>query len=86
VSQPDDPEDASDRDTVWTLTLEHADGTVESRLLTVAKSDEPFNHDGFWKAILVAPEDGFVCALGTEEDEATVCRDVARDCAEGIEA
>jgi hypothetical protein len=29
---------------------------------------------------------GFVCALGTELDEATVLRDVAREYAEGIEA
>jgi hypothetical protein len=29
---------------------------------------------------------GFICALGTEQDEATVLRDAARDHAEGIEA
>lgn len=28
---------------------------------------------------------GFLCAMGTELDEATVCRDVARDYAEAIE-
>jgi hypothetical protein len=123
VSQPDDSDDTSDRDSVWTLTIEKPDGTVETRQLTVPRSDEPFNHDGFWKAVLVAPEDGrlycvpllaitcemveapprlfiwhddtaveckdvpgFVCAMGTEKDEATVCRDVARDNAEGVEA
>ena len=113
----------SDRDNVWTLTIERPDGTVETSQLTGHSSDEPFNHDGFWKAILVAPEDGrlycvpllaitcdvvdapprlfiwhndtaveckhvpgFICAMGTEEDEATVCRDVPREYAEGIEA
>lgn len=84
---------------------------------------EPFSSDGFWKAVLVSPEDGhlyciplaaitceaaeapphlfvsvndtmeecenvpgFVCALGTEEDEAAFLEDIAREYSEGIAA
>ena len=104
--------------------MTHEDGAVEiSTIEPPEPDDEPFNHDGFWKAVLVAPEDGrlyclpllaitaeivdapphlfiwlndslvecknapgFICAMGAELDEATVCRDVARDYAEAIEA
>jgi hypothetical protein len=119
-----DKEDPEKQDTVWKLEITHPDGQVESGELTVpATPEEPFNRDGFWKAVLVSPEDGrlycvpltafvcdvveappllfirqndteveckdvpgFVCALGTDQDEATVLRDIAREYAEGIEA
>jgi hypothetical protein len=99
------------------------DREADEMELTVPDTpDEPFNHDGFWKAVMVSPEDGhlycvplaaitceaveapphlfiwvndtieecqdvpgFVCALGTEEDEAAVLRDTAREHAERVE-
>ncbi len=124
MTRAGDPDDPPAADAPWTLTVTREDGTVEiSTIEPPEPTNEPFNHDGFWKAALVAPEDGrlccvpllaitaeiveapphlfiwlndtpveckdvpgFICAMGTELDEATVCRDVARDYAEAIEA
>jgi hypothetical protein len=106
-----DPQDPAVRDNVWTLEVTRPDGTVESRKIAMPVTpDEPFNSDGFWKAVILGPEGalrcvpllavvaevveapphlfvwvndtavecetvpGFICALGTDQDEAAVLR------------
>ena len=59
MTRAGDPDDPPDADAPWILTLTHEDGTVEISTIEPSKpTNEPFNHDGFWKAVLVAPEDG----------------------------
>ena len=52
-----DSEDQAKNASVWKVEITREDGEVDtSELVVPSKTDEPFNHDGFWKAVFLEPD------------------------------